>query len=106
MADRVEAELGLRDAKISPDGLGSVDTFRFEERALLAHCDDLIAAKQFDKALEIISSREHSFWVDRDVARKAQWEACRRMAELGRLCVTFQVLRATIGPAEVGNPPL
>jgi hypothetical protein len=90
MADRVEQELGLCDAKISPYGLGSVDTFRFEERALLAHCGDLVAAKQFDKALEIISGREHSFWVDRDVARKAQWEACRRMAELGRLCVTVR----------------
>jgi hypothetical protein len=90
MADRVEQELGLCDAKISPDCLGSVDTFRFEERALLAHCGDLVAAKQFDKALEIISVREHSFWVNRDVARKAQWEACRRMAELGRLCVTVR----------------
>ena len=85
MADRVEAELGLRDAKLPPDGLGSIDTFRFEERALLAHCGDLIAAKQFDQALAIISGREHSFWLDRDVGRKAQWEACRRMAELGRL---------------------
>jgi len=87
MADRVEAELGLRDARIPPDGLGSIDTFRFEERALLAHCGDLVAEKQFDQALAIISGREHSFWLDRDVGRKAQWEACRRMAELGRLCV-------------------
>jgi hypothetical protein len=90
MADRVEAELGLRDAKIPPDSLGSIDTFRFEERALLAHCGDLVAAKQFDQALAIISGREHSFWLDRDVGRKAQWEACRRMAELGRLCVTVR----------------
>jgi hypothetical protein len=90
MADRVEAELGLRDAQVSPGGLGSIDTFRFEERALLAHCGDLIAAKQFDQALEIITEGEHSFWLDRDVGRKAQWEACRRIAELGRLCVTVR----------------
>jgi len=90
MADRVEAELGLRDAKVPPEALGAIDTFRFEERALLAHCGDLIAAKRFDQALEIISGREHSFWLDRDVGRKAQWEACRRMAELGRLCVTVR----------------
>lgn len=83
----MEAELGLRDARIPPDGLGSIDTFRFEERALLAHCGDLIAEKQFDQALAIISGREHSFWLDRDVGRKAQGEACRRMAELGCLCV-------------------
>jgi hypothetical protein len=90
MADRVEAELGLRDANVPPDGMGSIDTFRFEERALLAHCGDLIAAKQFDKALAIITGQEHSFWLDHDVGRKAQWEACRRMAELGRLCVTVR----------------
>ena len=42
------------------------------------------------KLLAIISGREHSFWLDRDVGRKAQWEACRRMAELGRLCVTVR----------------
>ena len=90
MADRVEAELGLRDAKIPGDGLGSIDTFRFEERILLAHCGDLVAAKQFDQALAIIGGREHSFWLDRDVGRKAQWEACRRMAELGSLCVSVR----------------
>lgn len=90
MADQVEAELGLRDAKIPAESLGSVDTFRFEERALLTHCGDLIAARQFEKALNIISDREHSFWIDRDVGRKAQWEACRRMAELGRLCVAVR----------------
>ena len=91
MADRVEAELGLRDAKVPPEALGSVDTFRFEERILLAHCGDLIAAKQFDEATAIINGREHSFWLDRNVARKAQWEACRRMAELGHLCVTVSL---------------
>ena len=90
MADRVEAELGLREAKIPPETLGSIDTFRFEERSLLAHCADLIAAKQFDNALAIITGQEHSFWLDRDVGRKAQWEACRRMAELGRFCVTVR----------------
>ena len=90
MADRVEAELGLRDAAVPAGALGSIDTFRFEERALLAHCGDLVAAKKFDQALEIIGGREHSFWLDRDVGRKAQWEACRRMAELGSLGVAVR----------------
>jgi hypothetical protein len=85
MADRVESELGLRDVAVPANALGSIDTFRFEERTLLAHCGDLIAEKKFDQALNIISSREHSFWLDRDVGRKAQWEACRRMVELGSL---------------------
>lgn len=96
MADRVEAELGLRDAAVPAGTLGSIDTFRFEERVLLAHCGDLVAEKKFDQALEIIGRREHSFWLDRDVGRKAQWEACRRMAELGSLGVA---VRAAVGKA-------
>jgi len=96
IADRVEAELGLRDLVIPADALGSIDTFRFEERTLLAHCGDLIAEKRFTQALEIINGREHSFWLDRDVERKAQWEACRHMAELGRLGVA---VRFAVGKA-------
>jgi hypothetical protein len=90
MADRVEAELGLQNAKLPPSCLGSIDTFRFEERVLLTYCGELIAEKRFDEAIEIIRGREHSFWLDRDVGRKAQWEACRRMADLGRLCATVR----------------
>jgi hypothetical protein len=96
LADRVEAELGLRVAKVTAEALGSVDTFRFEERALLGHCGALIAAMRFEKALELVGEREHSFWLDRDFARKAQWEACRRMAELGATCVS---VRAEVGKA-------
>jgi PglZ domain len=99
MADRVEAELGLRDVALPAGALGSIDTFRFEERTLLAHCGDLVVDKKFDQALDIISKREHCFWLDRDVGRKAQWEACRRMAELGSLGVA---VRAAVSKA-VGN---
>jgi hypothetical protein len=85
LADRVEEELGLRQAKLPAGALGSIDTFRFEERALLRHAGELIANSQFDEALDLVSKREHSFWLDRDVGRKAQWEASRRMAELGSI---------------------
>ena len=83
LADGVEAELGLNETTVAAEALGAVDTFRFEERALLGHCAALVAESQFEKALYIVGGREHSFWLDRDVTRKAQWEACRRMAELG-----------------------
>jgi hypothetical protein len=90
MADRVEDELGLRNVKVRPESLGSIDTFRFEERILLAHCSELIAIKKFDEALALVGEREHSFWLDRDVARKAEWEACRRMAQLGRVAMSVR----------------
>jgi hypothetical protein len=96
MADRVEAELGLREDAVPAGALGSIDTFRFEERALLAHCGELVTRRDFDEALSVIGEREHSFWLDRDVGRKAQWEACRRMAELGRLSVN---VKAAVGKA-------
>lgn len=99
LADRVEDELGLRKAKLPAGALGAIDTFRFEERALLSHCGELIANEELDEALALVSEREHSFWLDRDVGRKAQWEACRRMAELGRVAVT---VRAAVGKAAGG----
>jgi hypothetical protein len=83
LADRVEEELGLKNAKLPPDALGSIDTFRFEERALLRHAGDLISNSKFGEALALVADREESFWLVRDVNRKAQWEATRRMAELG-----------------------
>lgn len=100
MADHVEKELGLRNVSIAADALQAIDTFRFEERALLTYCGELIAAKKFDEALAVIVERESSFWLDRDVTRKAQWEACRRMAELGSATV---VVRAAM--AKMGNGP-
>jgi hypothetical protein len=100
LADRVEKEFGLQDATIPADALGAIDTFRFEERALLSHCGNLIAEKQFEEALALVADRENSFWLDRDVGRKAQWEACRRMAELGSAAAA---VRAAI--TKIGNGP-
>ena len=85
LADRVEEELRLKSAQLPVEGLGAVDTFRFEERSLLAHCNGLVANEKFEAALALVLEREHSFWLHRDVERKAQWEACRRMAELGSI---------------------
>jgi hypothetical protein len=83
LADRVEQELALTNTAPPASALGSIDTFRFEERALLRYVGDLIADDRFDDALAVVRGREHSFWLDHDIARKAHWEAVRRMAELG-----------------------
>ena len=85
LADRIEGELALSTARLQPGALGAIDTFRFEERELLRHAAALVAEAKFDKALALVSEREHSFWLDRDVGRRAQWEAVRYMAEVGRL---------------------
>ena len=85
MADSVEQELGLAMAPIPPDRLGSIDTFRFEERLVFGHCADLIAAGAYVDALAYVAARDRSFWLDQDLVRRSQWEACRRIAELGRV---------------------
>lgn len=82
-ADRVSSELGLEAANIDPTHLGNIDTFRFEERRLLAYAGELIAAKRYGEAAGIVAGRRRSFWLDRDISRQAQWEVCRLMAELG-----------------------
>jgi hypothetical protein len=104
LADRVEDDLGLRGAKLPAGSLSAIDTFRFEERTLLRHCGDLIATGKLgdlDVALALVGEREHSFWLDRDVGRKAQWEACRRMAELGRAAAQ---VRAELNAFAVRRP--
>ena len=85
MADRLEVELGLATAGIAPDGLGATDTFRFEERLILGHVGELIADTRYDEAARLISDRDRSFWLDQDVSRRAQWQACRLMVQLGEV---------------------
>ena len=96
LADRIEKDLHLDEKVVPAKALGSIDTFRFEERALLAYCGELVAEGEFDEALTIVAEREQSFWLDREVGRKAQWEVCRRMAELG---VIAKSVRSAISKA-------
>jgi hypothetical protein len=87
IADNLEGQLHLSSIGIAAKHLGSIDTFGFEERALLKYCGELIADRRFSEALKIIADREHSFWVDREIARKTHWDAYQYMAELGALAV-------------------
>lgn len=85
LADGIEKEFGLAGAGVDPANLGSIDTFRFEERCLLRHAASLITSGRHAKALAVVAGRGHSFWVDHPgfLGRLAQWEACRLMAKLG-----------------------
>lgn len=100
LANKVEGDLGLGKAKIGAGHLGNIDTFGFEERMLLAYVGELICAREYKKALGIVAGRSRSFWVDRDVSRQAQWEACRLMAELGR---EIEKVRPALSKSN-GNP--
>lgn len=89
LADGIEALLHLTQKAIAADQLGSINTFRFEERALLKHCNALIADRRFEVALKMVEERERTFWVDRDVSRKAQWDVCRLMCNVGAVSATI-----------------
>lgn len=83
LADGVSKELDLAAQPIAAEHLGKVDTFRFEEAVLLSHAGERIRLGRYDDALQVVQERKRSFWVDRSLARQAQWEACRLMARLG-----------------------
>jgi hypothetical protein len=80
LADQAQSELGLSEASVP----GNVDTFRFEERAIVAKCFNLIAKDKANEAAALLDARSRSFWVERQPPRKAVWEACRLMIEIGR----------------------
>lgn len=101
LADRVAEEFGL-DADSAPgEKLTAIDTFRFEERAILQACFKLIAKGRFADANTLIEGRTHSFWLDRDPIRRTVWEACRLMIEMGVLAgKTMEIIAKTNGKSE------
>ena len=83
IADGIEQDLHLATQGISPDSLGNIDTFRFEEKTLLEHVGNQIVAGKFSPALEIIMHRRRSFWALHQLQRQEQWQAYGLAAELG-----------------------
>jgi hypothetical protein len=83
LADRAERELRLGSGSVAPTDLGAIDTFRFEEQALLARCAALVADGRFADVVKIAAARSGSFWLRETVERQAQWQAISLAAQLG-----------------------
>ena len=84
MADSVEEDFGLATAGVEAAHLGSIDTFRFEERAMLRYCGDVLVAGDYGMAAILAATHSQSFWARQDLSRRqAQWEVCALMAEIG-----------------------
>ena len=66
IADKVEADLRLSKDAIPPELLGKIDTFRFEEGALLHYVGQLICDREFGKARAVVHDHRRSFWTDRN----------------------------------------
>ena len=84
LADRVEKSLNLTHAEIDAVALGATDTFRFEECLLLKRAIDLSLNGEYENSIGLASDSARSYWIDRDVVRQQQWQACKLAAELGR----------------------
>ena len=83
LADKVERELRLKASSVDPLALGAIDTFRFEEQALLDRCAGLVRQGDYEQAQEVSEERRDSFWLADSVDRQAQWEAIDLAAALG-----------------------
>lgn len=84
LADSVEDEYGLAKCGIQASDLGSIDTFRFEERAMLKHCGERIVEGDYEGVAKLVTVHSQSFWARHDLSRRqAQWEVCALLAALG-----------------------
>ena len=83
IADQVEQELGLTASSVDPLTLGAIDTFRFEEVALLGRCAELVQHGDYEQTQAIAEERRATFWLANNVDRQAQWEMIRLAAALG-----------------------
>jgi hypothetical protein len=83
LADTIEDEFNLATQGIDASGLGSIDTFRFEECVLLEYAGQLIVDGKFEEASKVIEHRRRSFWATHEMQRQEQWRAYELAAELG-----------------------
>lgn len=98
MAQKIEKNLGLSAQDIAPSALGRVDTFPFEEKALLKWVGELILKGEYREAADLISERRRSFWADRTLERQSQWMVCRLMARLGERIESVRKTLSNTGP--------
>ncbi len=103
MADDVEREFRLVEAGIAAQDLGSIDTFRFEEKAVLYHCGEVLAGGDYPGAAQLVSVHSGSFWARLDFSRRqAQWEVCDILAALGTEAAKVEADLAKL-PNDVGS---
>ena len=101
IADGIEKDLGIDRLDLGGDAFGAIDTFRIEEVRVVSHCFGLVTDERYGEARAIIDERQTSFWVERSPERRAVWEVCKAMVELGAVSseVRGQLAKANGKPA-------
>jgi hypothetical protein len=85
-ADETETLLQAEVDGAKAEDLGRIDTFRFEERAVLRAAIAALRAREWGLAAEYADLRVHgsSFWVRHDLSRRSAWRLVASAASLGQ----------------------
>lgn len=85
VADEQEARLEAEVKHATAADLGKIDTFRFEDRTVLAAALDALGAAQFEAAYELAIERTtaESFWPELVRGRQIAWNLVKLAARLG-----------------------
>jgi hypothetical protein len=96
LAEQVETNLTSEECRLSPNDLGSLDTFRFEADTFLREAMSALENKQWDDALKLAQVRlptsankrkvatiANTFWLQQDRSRLWLWEWIETASSLG-----------------------
>ena len=85
-ADETETLLGDEEEFARAEDLGRIDTFRFEEKKVLAAAMDALGARAWDDAAGYAAARtgDVSLWIRIDPARQSAWRLVSEAAALGQ----------------------
>jgi hypothetical protein len=94
IADEYEVDLEREASVASAADLGKIDTFRFEDRVVLAAALDALEGAKFDVAYDYAIERtaEDSFWPTYVRGRQIAWQLVKLAAQLGRAITTNMLL--------------
>lgn len=83
LADHFELSIPGESEAASAEDLGDVDTFRFEDRKIMAAALEALAAANYRAAGRWAKRRVVSYWATRDHERRRGWQLLLHAAQLG-----------------------
>jgi hypothetical protein len=94
IADEIEVQLDNEVREATAADLGKIDTFRFEDRIVLAAALDALGSARFQLAYDFTIDRtaSNSFWPQLVRGRQIAWNLVMLAAQLGRLVLEHQAL--------------
>jgi hypothetical protein len=87
LALSTEGHLDCEISQITPEDLGTIDTFRWEENTILNSALRSLANSHWHQVLAVSQPRSEtpSFWLSRDPVRALEWSLIHRAAQFGTI---------------------